>query len=97
MCPRPLLRQQLLKFRNSCNAYKDFLYLIPGAVIYDSGLRETENTLEFSDCILCALPVDAVSSNGRNRSVYLSDGIKLFLHLAYLVSAGAYIQIIAGP
>lgn len=50
----------LIQLCDSGYRHIDFRYLIPGAVVNDSGYRKTEYGLELFDRSLCGRPIDAV-------------------------------------
>src|SRR5699024_4494144 len=86
-----------VQFRDAGNCHVNFLYLIPGGIIHDSGLGKTENLLEHLYTVLGLFSVNSIGNNRRNQRIGLTDGIQLFLELEYLGAAGTDGQIIAWP
>ena len=64
-------------------------YFIPGAEIDDSRYREAEYGLEFPHSGGGCRSEDSIRRNVRDGAVDGGDGVQLFLHLLYLLAAGA--------
>ena len=70
---------------------------IPGGKINDAGFRQTEDRLEFQYGICGILAVDSVLGDAWDSGIYGSDGVKLFLNMAYLISGASNSQVISRP
>ena len=58
-----------VQFRDAGNCHVNFLYLIPGGIIHDSGLGKTENLLEHLYTVLGLFSVNPIGNNRRNQRI----------------------------
>lgn len=87
----------LFQFGNPGHSDIDFTDFIPGRIVDDAGLRQTEDALESADRILSGISENTVRGNGREGRIGLGNPIELFLHLHHLGTGRADGQIGSGP
>lgn len=64
-----------IQFCDPCDSHIDMGDFIPGGKVGDTGLRKTEDILEFPHCSSCLLAVDAVRLDAGDCCIYLGNGI----------------------